>query len=220
MAAWASRSWARLAAVPARDILLDRPSWAPAWFPSVDDMRQMRIMRWVLGLVFVAGLAACVTRGADNPADPILGEVRVVGDLAGDFGSVLVDLVSATSGAIRLCLLDAETTEERSRGLKGVTDLQGYDGMLFRNDSEVQTQFVMVDTVMPLSITWWGVDGSFVSSTDMEPCTEADPGACARYSAAGPYKWAIEVPQGALADLDLGEGATIAVGEIGCVPGG
>lgn len=206
--------------MPGRDVLLDRPTWAPAWVPSVDDVRQMRAMRWMLGLVFAAGLAACVTKGADNPADPVLGEVRAVSDLAAEFGSVLVDLVTATGGAVRLCLLDADTPDERSRGLMEVTDLQGYDGMLFRHDGEVESQFVMTNTVMPLSISWWAADGGFVSGTDMTPCTEADPAACARYSAAAPYRWAIEVPQGALADVGIGEGSRIAVGEINCVPGG
>lgn len=199
-----------------RDVLLDRPRWAPAWFPSVDDVRQMRTLRWMLGLVFAAGLAACVTKGADNPADPVLGEVRAARDLAGEFGTVLVDLVSATGGAVRLCLLEADTTEERGRGLMEVTDLQGHDGMLFTHESDVQSQFVMVDTVMPLSITWWAADGGFVSGTDMAPCSEADPGACARYSAAAPYRWAIEVPQGALADIGIGEGASLIVSDEAC----
>ena len=33
-----------------------------------DDVRQVRLLRWVLGAVFVAGLTACVVRGADGPA--------------------------------------------------------------------------------------------------------------------------------------------------------
>lgn len=202
-----------------RDVLLDRPSWAPAWVPSIDDVRQVRVLRWALIAVFAAGLTACVARGADNPADPVLGDIRPAGQLAAHFGTVLVDLVTSTGGAVRLCLFDADTPEERGQGLKGVTDLDGYDGMLFRHDAEVESQFVMIDTPMPLSITWWQADGRFRSGTDMTPCTDLTPDECARYAASGPYQWAVEVPQGALADVGLGEGSRLTVGETGCVPG-
>lgn len=56
------------------DPLLDPPSWAPRWLPSIDDDRQLRRFRWVLVAVFVAGLASCVSRGADAPPDPQLGD--------------------------------------------------------------------------------------------------------------------------------------------------
>ena len=56
-----------------RDPLLDPPPWAPSWLPTVDDVRGMRAWRWIVGAVFVAGLAGCVSEGADRPADPVLG---------------------------------------------------------------------------------------------------------------------------------------------------
>lgn len=202
-----------------RDVLLDRPSWAPSWIPSIDDVRQVRMLRWALAAVFAAGLAACVARGADNPADPVLGEVRPAGALAARFGTVIVDLVTAAGQAVTLCLLDANDSDERGQGLMGVTDLGGYDGMLFRHDGEVESQFVMIGTPMPLSITWWRADGLFRSGTDMTPCIDEAPDECARYAAGGPYRWAIEVPQGALADAGLGEESRLTVGETGCVPG-
>lgn len=187
------------------DRLLDRPRWAPAWL-SIDDVRAMRWFRWMVGLVFAAGAAACVVESADRPADPVLEEPS---GLAAKFGTILVDVLTASGEALELCLLHADVPEERARGLMEVTDLEGHDGMLFSFDTDVQSNFVMIDTVTPLTISWWAADGSFVSSTDMEPCTEADDGDCARYPAAAPYRYAIEVFQGERPAL--AEGATISV---------
>lgn len=187
------------------DPLLDRPSWAPAWL-SVDHVRGMRWFRWALGLVLAAGAAACVVESADRPADPVLEEPS---GLAAQFGTILVDVLTASGEALELCLLHAEVPEERSRGLMEVTDLEGHDGMLFSFDTDAQSNFVMIDTVTPLTISWWAADGSFVSSTDMAPCTEENDADCARYPAAGPYRYAIEVFQGDRPEL--AEGATIAL---------
>ncbi len=157
----------------------DQPSWLPSWM-NVDDPSRARLLRWALGAVFVAGLAACVLRSANEPADPVLGG-PVVGDtstttgpsLAETFGTIAADIVTGTGRVLELCLLHADTPEERGRGLMEVTDLAGYDGMLFSNDTSVENPYVMTDTVMPLTITWWQDGGAFRSGTDMTPCTEA-----------------------------------------------
>lgn len=207
------------------DPLLDRPAWVPAWVPSVDDVHAMRIFRWVLTAVFVAGLTACVVENADSPADPALGGDPTVSapsslpsQLASRFGTVLVDLIGATGEMVELCLLHADSAEERNQGLRGVTDLEAHDGMLFSWDQRAESQFVMTDTVMPLSISWWAADGTFVSGTDMTPCTGADAAACDGYAAAGPYRWAIEAPQGALPDASDGARIAVRAGET-CAPG-
>lgn len=199
------------------DPLLDRPSWAPRWVPSVDDFRQRRRFRWVLTAVLFAGLAACVAEGADAPADPELGEPApsttdsVVG-LAARFGTVVVELASASGQVLELCLLHADTPAERSQGLMHVTDFEGLDGMLFSNDEPVTNQFFMLDTPTPLTISWWAADGSFVSATDMTPCLDRDAAACERYGAAGPYLHAIEVPRGSLDPEVLAPGTRLSVG--------
>ncbi len=206
--------------VSVRNPLLDPPAWAPAWLPSIDDDRQLRVFRWIIGAVFAAGLAACVVQGADSPADPELGAAPTGSDasLAAQFGTILVDIVTGTGQALELCLLHADDPGERTQGLMQVTDLQGYDGMLFSNDTSVENRYVMIDTVMPLSITWWQDGGAFRSGTDMVPCTESDPNACARYAATGPYRYAIEVPQGSLADAGIDESARLEIGAEGCTP--
>lgn len=189
--------------------LLDRPAWAPTWLPSIDDVRSMRLLRWVLGLVFAAGVAACVVESADSPADPVLEDASSPSALAAQFGTVLVELVSASGEVLELCLLHADVPAERSQGLMGVTDLEGHDGMLFSFDEDTQSNFVMIDTVTPLTISWWAADGTFVSGTDMEPCTEDSDADCTRFPAAEPYRYAIEVFQGDRPEA--AEGAIIAV---------
>lgn len=203
------------------DPLLDRPAWAPGWVPSIDDVRSMRVMRWLLGAVFVAGLAACVVESADSPADPVLEGEDTTEDAGGEtgsdglaarFGTILVDVMTASGEVLELCLLHADVPDERARGLMAVTDLEGHDGMLFTFDDEVQSNFVMVDTVTPLSISWWTTDGAFVSGTDMDPCTEAVDTDCARFAADGPYRYAIEVFQGERPELDAGSTIEVRAG--------
>jgi uncharacterized membrane protein (UPF0127 family) len=98
----------------------------------------------------------------------------------------------------------------------GVTDLGGADGMVFRFASPVTTQFWMRDTVMPLSIAFYGADGSFVSAADMEPCLTGPADACARYGATGPYVNAIEVPEGGLPELLMTAGSHLDLSEVTC----
>ena len=83
--------------------------------------------------------------------------------------------------------------EERARGLMGVTDLGGADGMVFVFGEPTQGAFWMRGTPTPLSIAFFAGDGSFVSATDMVPCLEGPASACALYGAAAPYTEAIEV---------------------------
>ncbi len=182
--------------MPGPDPLLDPPGWVPEWL-SVDDVRTMRWLRRALVVLFAVGLAACVTENADSPADPSLaGEGSNA--LAERFGTVLVELAPASGEVLELCLLDAETQEQRNQGLKGVTDLDGHDGMLFRWDADTAGNFVMIDTVTPLTISWWSADGTYVGGTDMEPCTEANGDDCLRHNPGATYRYAVEVFQGEL----------------------
>jgi uncharacterized membrane protein (UPF0127 family) len=130
--------------------------------------------------------------------------------------------VTGSDGTVcELCLWVAESAAQRQRGLMGVTDLGPADGMVFVYDGPASGQFWMFGTPMPLSIAFFAQDGSFVSSTDMEPCVTGPQAACARYSAAGPYVAAIEVPQGGFAELGIGSGSRLALfsGD-GCAAGG
>lgn len=123
------------------------------------------------------------------------------------FGEVEVRVVDGPDGEpVVLCVLLADTRELRARGLMEVTDLGGYDGMLFAYPDDHEGGFWMRDTVLPLSIAYLDAEGRVVSTADMDPCPDRG-AACPTYPPAGPYRHALEVPQGGLDVLGLVEGS-------------
>jgi uncharacterized membrane protein (UPF0127 family) len=84
----------------------------------------------------------------------------------------------------------ADSPEERRVGLMGVEALDEDGGMVFVFDGEQDGSFWMKDTLIPLSIAFWGADGRLLDILEMEPCT-ADP--CPTYSARAPYTHALEM---------------------------
>ncbi len=190
------------------------------------DERRLRTLLVVALVLVGAGVWAFVLRGADGPADPSLGE-PVVGaapstSRPGDPGRVRLEgfdelavSVEADTGSFAWCLLAALTSEQRARGLMEVTDLQGYEGMVFVYEDDVENGFYMRNTPTPLSIAWIASDGSVVSTADMAPCEDRD--GCPTYTPTGPYRYAIEVFQGRLPELGITESATVRVGGA-CAP--
>jgi uncharacterized protein len=175
-------------------------------------------LTWVVaiaGVVVAAGVAVALgslladggdeVGGADGGAEAI-DDGREPLDGFGEVAVTIAGPVDDFEG--EWCLLLAETSEQRQRGLMGVTDpeLAGYDGMLFRFPEDVMSSFYMRNTPMPLSIAFIDQEGQLVSTTDMEPCEDRD--GCPLYPAAGPYRWAVEVPQGGLERLGIVAGAT------------
>lgn len=123
------------------------------------------------------------------------------------FAEVEVRIVEGPDGEpIVICVLVADTADQRARGLMELTDLGGYDGMLFRFETESAGGFWMKDTVLPLSIAYLDADGAVVSTVDMEPCPDGT--ACPSYPADAPYRMALEVAQGGLDELGLVEGSS------------
>ena len=109
------------------------------------------------------------------------------------------------------CALLATTDEQRSKGLMGQSDLGGYDGMIFRFDTDTQASFYMANVPVPLSVAWFGVDGKYVSSATMEVCT-TDANQCPRYTATAPYRYALEVKAGDLEAVGVGAGSSFGAG--------
>lgn len=138
-----------------------------------------------------------------------------VDGLAGDgvtpdgFTTIEARITAADGGVCTVCLWLADTAEERSRGLMGVTDLGGAVGMAFLFDAPTDGRFFMFETPAPLSIAWFDASGSFVAATDMDPCLDVDAAACDRYSAGSAYTVAVEMLQGELGVVGIGTGSTI-----------
>lgn len=87
----------------------------------------------------------------------------------------------------------ADTGSERERGLMGVSHLAPDAGMVFLFDGPTRSSFWMKDTLVPLSVAFWGSDGTIVDVLDMQPCT-ADP--CPLYTPQGSYTTALEMNLG------------------------
>ncbi len=131
-------------------------------------------------------------------------------DIAGAFSQVGFQILSPAGMAVSPaegCVLAADTPEQRATGLMTVTDLGSYAGMVFRYQEDTDGSFYMKNTPMPLSIAWFDGQGRYVSSTDMDPCGNVD--SCPLYGPEGPYRTALEVPQGQLADLGVQEGSRL-----------
>jgi hypothetical protein len=133
------------------------------------------------------------------------------------FGEVALVVVDPDGTRRVLCVMEASEAVQRARGLMEVTDesLGGYDGMIFLFPVDSDGGFWMRNTPMPLSIAYLSADGDIVSTADMEPC--GDSADCPSYPADGPYRSALEVPQGRLDDLGVVPGARVEVGG-GCDP--
>jgi uncharacterized membrane protein (UPF0127 family) len=89
----------------------------------------------------------------------------------------------------------AETPDQRSQGLMGVTDLGGLDGMLFVFQADREGGFWMKNTLIPLDIVFFTADGGLVDALTMVPCVE-DP--CPTYRPDGSYQYALEALAGDL----------------------
>jgi uncharacterized membrane protein (UPF0127 family) len=120
--------------------------------------------------------------------------------LAG-FGQVAATITAADGTTCDVCLLAAETDAQRARGLMEVTDLGGYDGMVFVYADEVPGSFWMRNTPMPLSIAYFDGDGELVSTVDMDPCEDSPD--CPSYPPDAPFAFALEVPQGGLEEVGV-----------------
>jgi uncharacterized membrane protein (UPF0127 family) len=92
--------------------------------------------------------------------------------------------------------LIARTTEQRGQGLREVTSLAPYDGMLFVFPEDSDARFTMSNTPMPLDITFLDANGQPVDTTTMRPCLDGSDADCPVYASKGPYRYALERPAG------------------------
>jgi uncharacterized membrane protein (UPF0127 family) len=176
----------------------------------------VRLLRWAVVALVVAGALAFLALGANRPKDPSLrpaeGAVSLNRTPFGNFSEIgfRIEGGSAAQAAAARCALLAETTAQQELGLMNRTDVGGYDGMLFKFATDTTVSFYMKDTPLPLSIAFFDGSGAFVSTADMAPCIHQ--ATCPTFSAARPYRWALEVPEGALPRLAIGPGTRLTAG--------
>jgi uncharacterized protein len=132
--------------------------------------------------VAVILLAGCRGSGGDSGAQAILSH--------GD---------EETTVAVEV----ANTPAERERGLMGRASLPQDEGMVFVYDEDTAGPFWMKDTLVPLSIAFYGGDGSILRILHMTPC-KSDP--CPLYVPGVAYRGALEVNRGAFDRWGISEG--------------
>jgi uncharacterized membrane protein (UPF0127 family) len=101
-----------------------------------------------------------------------------------------------------LSVLIADTASLRQQGLSGVTELSGYDGMLFTFVEDTDTQFWMKDTLIALDIAFMSADGTVLQTLSMPICA-ADNDSCPRYGPPSRYRYALEAPAGSFTTWKL-----------------
>ena len=113
-------------------------------------------------------------------------------------------LAGCSPRPVRTVNLDGErwiVYEGRQDGMRGLPGFGDADGMLFDMGKEVDPSgaaFGMEEVDFPIDIAWFDGSGALVSTTSMAPCTTAP---CPLYHADRPYRWAVEAPPGAFAEL-------------------
>jgi uncharacterized membrane protein (UPF0127 family) len=125
------------------------------------------------------------------------------------FTTIQARITEPDGEVCEVCLWLSDDAAERGRGLMGVTDLGDAVGMAFRFDEPTAGSFYMFQTPTPLSIAWFGPDGSHVGSAEMDPCLDTLAGECPLYSPGAEYGLAIEVFEGGLEPLGLVEGSSV-----------
>jgi uncharacterized membrane protein (UPF0127 family) len=136
-------------------------------------------------------LSAACSEAPTNEAGPI---------------EAVVTFPGASDAALRVEV--ADSIEEQARGLMGRAGLPPDGGMVFLFDEPILHGFVMRNTLIPLSIAFWGEDGRIVEIMEMVPC-EAEP--CDTYTPSGEYVGAVETRAGWFADHGIQEGDPVEV---------
>jgi uncharacterized membrane protein (UPF0127 family) len=99
----------------------------------------------------------------------------------------------AVGGDCRRVLV-ASTPAQRTQGLRAVTALGPYAGMLFVNATETNARYTMAGTPMPLAITFFDAAGRPVDRTEMTPCPNGTDATCPEYASRKRYRYALERP--------------------------
>jgi uncharacterized membrane protein (UPF0127 family) len=167
------------------------------------------VLAVVAGVLLVVGVV--LLRGSDDGPDAPAAGTGVAAALD-DATEAVAPFVGLTEARLALgdrCLRVAIADEaaERHQGLRGVTDLGDYDGMLFIHESDTESLFTMAGTPLPLDIGWYTSDGAPVNRTTMQPCLEGNDASCPLYESRGKYRYALET--------EAGQGGGGAIGSCG-----
>jgi uncharacterized membrane protein (UPF0127 family) len=102
----------------------------------------------------------------------------------------------------------ATTRAQLERGLMSRRSLAPNSGMAFLWTGDTHGKFWMKNTLIPLSIAFWGKSGRILRILDMAPC-RADP--CKVYDPHVAFRGALEVNRGAFARWGVHRGAVVTI---------
>jgi uncharacterized protein len=112
-------------------------------------------------------------------------------------------VLEGSRGTTTVAVEVADTAAERRQGLRGREELEPDSGMVFLFGEPVDTQFVMEDTLIPLSIAFVDEAGQIIAIRDLAPCRDEP---CPAYGAERRFTTALEVNQGAFDRWGVGVG--------------
>ncbi|MFL5799616.1 MAG: DUF192 domain-containing protein [Actinomycetota bacterium] len=116
--------------------------------------------------------------------------------------------IATAAGTVSLRVTVADSAAARERGLQGVERLDPDAGMAFLFGRPSRAGFWMRDTLVPLSIAFWGRDGRILALRDMTPC----PGRrCPTYRPGRPFVGALEANRGFFARHDVAVGDRVVI---------
>lgn len=175
----------------------------------------VRLLRRAAWTVVALGVLAFLVVGADRPANPSL--LPPDGYMTGKGlpGFTNARLVVTPGYGLHSggspCAVVASNASQQSVGLMGQTSLHGFAGMVFQFAKPTQTDFYMKNTLIPLTVAWFGSDGLYLVSVDMQPCPTTET-ICPTYGPGVAYQMALEVPRGKLGSLGIGPGSVLHLG--------
>lgn len=151
-------------------------------------------------LLLALSLPGCRSNGSEGDAQsgPETSETVMPAGPGRDLAWVII-------GADTVVAEVARTADQRGQGLQNRDFLAPGTGMIFVFEDEEVRSFWMQDTYIPLDIAYLDADARIIDIQQMEPETTR------MHTSSGPAMFALEVPQGWFAEMEIGVGAQVAI---------
>jgi uncharacterized membrane protein (UPF0127 family) len=138
------------------------------------------------------------------PSIVLLAALALIPMRAAGAGSCEIRIINSMSKPVTLKAELALTDAEKSRGLMHRRSIPENSGMLFVFGRELELNFWMKNTYVPLSIAYIGKNGVINEIYDMKPLD-----ASIHYPSRYPAKYALEVPKGWFAQNGVAPGCRL-----------
>ncbi len=152
-------------------------------------LRIARVIAVASGLALVVGVIVLLVRDGDSTAGALADALREARPATPAWSGWTETNIGVGPACRRVLVADDQT--ERVQGLRQVSDLAPYDGMLFVQTRDTRVAFTMSGVPDALDITWYDARGRPVDSTTMTPCPGTD-ATCPTYSSKEPFRYTLE----------------------------